>query len=89
MAKTPSLPERTKAIQEEIDELIDQRGQGGSVMHGGMLGAISEAREIAEQTGCSVGEAFAKQRERADTRLVERHRPHTAEIIQFRPRAAR
>jgi hypothetical protein len=56
------------------------------MMHGGMLGAISEAREIAEQSGCTAEEAFAEQRRLADKRLVERHRPHTAEIIQFRPR---
>lgn len=55
--------------------------------HTGILGAITEAIEMHQRTGCSVEEAFEIQRRIADERLVERHRPHTAEIIQFRPRS--
>jgi hypothetical protein len=54
----------------------------------GLLGAITEACEIHERTGCNADEAFAIQRRLAAERLVEQHRPHTAQIIQFRPRGA-
>jgi hypothetical protein len=38
--------------------------------HGGILGAISEAAEIAEQTGVPIAEAFRLQERRAKKRVM-------------------
>jgi hypothetical protein len=42
--------------------------------HGGMLGAVSEACEIAEQEGVPIDEAFAIQRRRAKKRVMSLRR---------------
>jgi hypothetical protein len=52
----------------------------------GILGALTEAAEIAEQTGIPFGEALDAQRRLADKRQWEDSIP-TAEIIQLFPRA--
>jgi hypothetical protein len=46
--------------------------------HGGILGAISEAAEIAEQTGVPIDEAFAIQERRAKKRVMAYKRERRA-----------
>jgi hypothetical protein len=51
----------------------------------GLLGALTEAGDIQQETGCSVKEAYRIQRQRSDERL-EQHQAPPYNIIQFRPR---
>jgi hypothetical protein len=59
------------------------------MIHGGILGALTEANEIQQELGCSFNEALEVQRRRA----AERNRETELEaaesnVIPFRPRAS-
>lgn len=64
-------------------------------VHGGLLGGITEAIEIAEQLGCSFDEAYRIRCERSDESTAAAEAEQAAaeqaaaesNVIQFRPRS--
>ncbi|WP_407153921.1 hypothetical protein [Bradyrhizobium sp. STM 3557] len=60
------------------------------MIHGGILGALTEANEIQQELGCSFDEAFEVQRKRAAERIREAElEAAESNVIPLRRRASK